>query len=256
MSPEMNGSTDLYLMTLARQMRSDDVVHVGASQVDVWQAAEVARRLWAPGLRVVAAGTYILGTGSSTALLRSRTYARDLIAARQATFTQSRVFDDLRRTRVVFAGGLQVDQRGNANLIGFMNGERYVRGPGSAGLPTLTSHAERFFIAMPCHGKRALVGKVDGISVLGDPVAREAMGLPAHSLQQVITPLASFRPGPEGLELISTSPGVTLADVQAATGFEVRTHADCCERLALTADEHGALTQVRAATTLTSRRLA
>ena len=152
------------------------------------------------------------------------------------------------------AGGLQVDQRGNANLIGFMNGERYVRGPGSAGLPTLTSHAERFFIAMPWHGKRALIGKVDRISVLGDPVARAAMGLPANSLQEVITPLASFRPGPGGLELISTSPGVSLADVQAHTGFELCAHADCRERPAITADEHSALAQVRAGTPITSRR--
>ncbi|MDP3138623.1 MAG: hypothetical protein Q8N17_20095 [Burkholderiaceae bacterium] len=243
----MTQAADLYLITLARQMRSTDVLHVGASQMDVWQAAEVAKLLWAPRLRLVAACTYHLAPGShiGTGLMQSRNYARDVIAARQATFTQSRVFDDLRRTRVVFAGGMQVDERGNANLIGFTNGDTFVRGPGSAGLPTLTSHSERFFIAVPRHNARTLVARVERISVLGDRRARREWGLPECSLQEVITPLASFRPDEQGLKVVGLSPGMTEAELQRSTGFALRMDPDCVVRPALTQDEKDALTQVR-----------
>jgi glutaconate CoA-transferase subunit B len=245
----MSAEQDLYLIALARQMRSGDIVHVGASQFDVWQAAEVARGLWAPDLRLFAGCGFHLkpSIGRGGGLSLHRTYARDLIAARHAVFMQSRDFDDLRRTRVSFAGGMQVDERGNANLIAIMAGGKIVRGPGSAGLPSLTSHAERFFIAVPRHNKRTLVSKVDRISVLGDRRVREAVGLPPCSLQEVITPLASFRQGWDGLEVIATSPGVGRDDLQRNTGFDIRMHPDCTERAPLTVAEQEALALVRTA---------
>lgn len=242
----MNAQADLYLIALARCMRSEDVVHVGASQADVWLAAEVARRLWAPGLRLVAAGTYQLEPGCGVMeRIRSRTYARDLMAAREATFLQSRVFDDLHRHRVTFAGALQVDVCGNANLIALEVGARTVRGPGSGGLPTLTSHADRFFIALPRHDARTFVGRVHRISVLGDRRRRQELALPPNSLQQVITPLASFVPGAAGLELSETSPGVTLTDIRDNTGFPITVHADFTERAPLTSDEKNVLERLR-----------
>ena len=238
---------DLYVVTLARQMRDHDILHVGASQLEVWQAAEVAKQLWAPNLRVVAAGTYRLGSGrqTDTALMKSRTYARDVIAARQATFTQSRVFDDLLRSRVVFAGALQVDMAGNANLIGFTRDGKPVRGPGSGGLPTLTSHSERFFIALQRHTRHTLVGRVDRISVLGDRRARRELGLPDAALQQVITPLASFQATEDGLELLAYSPGTSAAGIQEQTGFPVRPAPGCGPRAPMTLAERNALAATR-----------
>jgi len=242
----MSAADDLYVIAIARRIRIDDIVHVGASQLDVWQAAETARRLWAPKLRVVAAGSFHLCGAASPALMRSRTYARDLISARQATFTQSRVFDDLKRTRVAFAGALQVDSRGNANLISFTAKGKIVRGPGSGGLPTLTSHADRFFIALPRHDARSLVAKVDRVSVLGDPRAREALGLPPTSLQAVITPLGAFAPTSDGLALVERTPSVSLEDVRVRTGFAFSAYQDCVERAPITKDEQDALARVRA----------
>lgn len=252
-SVDASTHADAYLVTLARNMRSEDIVHVGASQLEVWQAAEVARLLWAPGLRVVAAGSYQLSTrlAGNPDLARARTYGRDLVAGREATLSQTFVFNDLIRSRVVFSGAMQVDSRGNGNLIGFDSGSGsgFVRGPGSGGLPTLTSVSHRFFFALPRHLKTVLVPKAHRISVLGDPEARESQGLPKDALQEVITPLASFRPGADGLQLTAVSPGVTVEDVQRETGFDIRVAPDFTERVPPNSEELSALRHVRGETT-------
>lgn len=211
-----------FVVALARELEDDQVLHVGASQEDVWLAAKLARALWAPNLRVIAGCSYMLGAAASGPV--PRTYERDLIAARAATFSQSRVFDDQKRPRVSFAGGLQVDSRGNANLIGIYDddGELLVRGPGSGGLPVLTAHTPKFFVAVADHSPRVLVERVSRISVLGDPEARVAAGLPADSLHAVITPLARFRPGPEGLVVDQLAADASLEEVAERTGFPLR----------------------------------
>lgn len=245
---------DLYLLSIARQMRSEDIIHVGASQLEVWQAAEVARLLWAPGVRVVAAGSFHLSTrlAGNPDLMTARSYGRDVVAGREATLSQTHVFNDLIRARVVFSGAMQVDVRGNGNLIGFESGSRFVRGPGSAGLPTLTSVSKRFFFALPRHSRTVLVPKVHRISVLGDPVARESLGLPAEALQEVITPLASFGPGADGLRLTALSPGVSMEDVQRETGFDIHAAPDVMERNPASSEELSALRYVRGE--MTTRR--
>ncbi len=245
-SPEQMRA-DLYLISMARQMRDSDVLHIGAAQQDVWLAAEVAKLLWAPRLRFVAAGSYHFGSlaDADPAIVSDRTYGRDVIAARQATFLQSQFFHDMFRNRVVFSGALQLDARGNGNLIGFMAGDKYVRGPGSAGLPSLTSHSERFFFALPRHNKNVLVQTAYRITVLGDPVERERLDLPRNSLQQVITPLATFRPHQDGLELVATCPGIDVDEVRRETGFEIRIAGDFAERSPLNRDECDALALLR-----------
>jgi glutaconate CoA-transferase subunit B len=219
-----------YVAALARELDDDDLLHVGASQEDVWLAAKLARALWAPNLRVIAGCSYMLGAATVGPV--PRTYARDLIAARSATFSQSHVFDDLRRPRVSFAGGLQVDERGNANLIGIYDEDDrpLLRGPGSGGLPVLTAHTPKFFIAVADHSPRVLVERVSRISVLGDARARARVGLPADALRAVITPLARFRPGADGLEVDELADGVSLDELAERTGFPVRTAASVASR--------------------------
>jgi glutaconate CoA-transferase subunit B len=238
----------LYVMALARELRDGDRLHVGANQPEVMLAAAVARRTWAPRLRVIGAGTAFLRRGGELAAVGRRTYDRSLIETRDATFHQSRVFDDLRRAPICFAGGMQVDRRGNANLIGIADGDRFVlRGPGSAGLPTLTSYAPRFYIGCPAHSPRVLVESVSRVSVAGDPAARRAAGLDPGALAAVITPLARFEHGPDGLELVEHAPGVGVQEIAAQTGFEVRASARLAERPGVTDQEAAALSALREA---------
>ena len=231
----------LYVAALAREMRNEDTLHVGASQEDVWIAARLATSLWAPRMRLVAGGSFLLSRGDSQDVI-PRTYSRDHIAARSATFRQSFVFDDLKRSRVVFAGGMQVDSRGNANIVGIYDEDRLVvRGPGSGGLPTLTSFSERFYLTVPAHTPRVMIPRVSRVSVLGDPEERRKVGLPADSLFAVITPLARFEPTQAGLRLTEIAPGWSVDDVARETGFPIVVAEELAVRGSLTSDESGIL---------------
>ncbi|MCW2993090.1 MAG: hypothetical protein JWQ18_585 [Conexibacter sp.] len=239
--------SDLYVLALARELRDGDRVHAGANQADVALAVHVARRLWAPSLKAVVSASYVLGDPHDLSHLGKRCYDPALVAGRRATFHQADAFDDLGRAPVMFAGGLQVDGRGNANLIGLPRaGGWKLRGPGSAGLATMTAVAPRFFIACPVHDVRSLVETVERVSVLGDPVARQALGLEPDALAAVITPLARFTPSRDGLLLDELAPGVTLEAVRRETGFAVRPADDVRHRQPPTDEEQDVLDELRA----------
>jgi acyl CoA:acetate/3-ketoacid CoA transferase beta subunit len=235
-----------YVVTLAREMRDGDLIHVGADQPNVWLAARLARELWAPSLRVIAGCTYRLQSSLDDA--PARTYARDLVATSPGTFQQARVFDDLGRARVSFAGALQVDARGNGNLVGVSDGKGGLKlaGPGSGGLPGLTGFAQRFFIALTEHSRRTLVPTVDFCSVLGDPASRSASGLPPDALCGVITPLATFRMSPDGLFPDQLAPNVTVDELTERTGFPLHLRESMVVRDPIRDDERQTLQILRA----------
>jgi acyl CoA:acetate/3-ketoacid CoA transferase beta subunit len=154
---------------------------------------------------------------------------------------QSTIFNDLRRSRVTFAGCLQVDRYGNGNLAEVRTASgRVVRGPGYAGLPTLTTHSEKFFLLVTEHSSRRLVEKVDKISVLGNSLQRARLGLPG-GLRQVITPLASFALVNDALHVQEVLPGAEEATLQQCTGFPIVFTADARERPQLSPEERTAL---------------
>jgi glutaconate CoA-transferase subunit B len=240
---------DAFVVALARRMRPQDRVFLGTNQGEVALAAYLARRLWAPRLRFWTAGAAQVDPARDHLLVGRRTYDRTTVAARGSSFWQARAFDDALRAPVVFAGGLQVDGRGNANLVGIRRQDRTwaLRGPGSAGLPSLTALAERFFVMVPVHDARALVERVSAISVLGDPRARAAVGIRPDALTEVITPLASFVPSVDGLLLSELAEGVAEEEVAQRTGFEFRTASDVSVRSPVADDEKEALRALRAA---------
>lgn len=238
---------DLFIASIARELHDDDQLHVGANQPDVVMAAMLARKLWAPRLRMNAAGCWLLGLEEDLAVLGRFSYESDLVRDRVSTFWQARVFDDVRRAPIVFGGGIQVDSRGNANLVGIRDGDGWkLRGPGSAGLPTLTTFARRFYVIAPQHDARSLVETVSDVSVVGDPVERERLGLDPGALTAVITPLARFEPTRDGLVLTELSPGVAVADVAERTGFAIREAGAVATRPPLSDDEARTLAELRA----------
>jgi len=239
----------LYLAALAREMRDEERVFAGAHQQDVVTAAYLARRLWAPRLKLWANGMPQLDPALDALRAGRGTYDGTLVAGRDTTFWQARAFDDALRAPVVFAGGLQVDSRGNTNLAGLPAGDGgwKLRGPGSAGLSSLTALATRFFIGVPVHDQRVLVERCAALSVLGDPVAREAAGLQRDALVAVITPLARFEPSDEGLVLTELAAGITVAALATRTGFTIRQADTVRERAPLSTEETEALAALEAA---------
>lgn len=148
--------------------------------------------------------------------------------------------------RGFFVGALQVDPYGNTNLLGVAarDGRPAMRGAGCVGTPSVTAVAESFNILINRHTVSTFVPSCDYVScpgwVDGSAGARERLGLRGGP-ELCISPLGVFdfggaeqvgsRGGAEQagsggddrrMRLRSVHPGVAVADVVAATGFELR----------------------------------
>lgn len=136
------------------------------------------------------------------------------------------VFDTLwGGRRHVMMGASQIDARGNTNIanIGSWSKPKAqllgVRGgPGNT-----INHATSFWI--PKHTPAVFIAAVDMVSGIGYDRA-EALGpwvQAHHDLRRVITNLAvlDFECAERRMRLRSVHPGVSVADVVAATGFEL-----------------------------------
>jgi glutaconate CoA-transferase subunit B len=124
-------------------------------------------------------------------------------------------------------GAAQLDQYGNANnsVIGKDFHRPRVKLPGTAGLADMCSIGKDLYYWNPDHSPRSLVEKVDyvsGAGYLDGDDAREKLGL-GGGPQVVITNLAvmDFHPVSRKMRLKSIHPGVTVENVQEATGFEL-----------------------------------
>ena len=129
-------------------------------------------------------------------------------------------------------GAAQLDMYGNANnsLIGGDYHAPEVRLPGTAGLGDMGSIGKDLYYWNPNHNPRSLVEKVDFVSAagfLGGGDERERLGLTGGP-RIVVTNLAvlDFEPESKRMRLHSVHPGVTTAEVQDATGFDLLVPAD------------------------------
>ena len=112
-------------------------------------------------------------------------------------------------------GCLQVDRQGR--LANWMIPGKLV--PGMGGAMDLVSGARRVIVAMN-HTQKGEAKIVDELT------------LPATSMRPatlIVTDLAVIEPTPEGLVLRETAPGVSVADVQAATATDLIVHKDVRE---------------------------
>jgi acyl CoA:acetate/3-ketoacid CoA transferase beta subunit len=133
--------------------------------------------------------------------------------------------------RHVMMGASQIDRYGNQNISCIGPFERPksqllgVRGaPGNT-----VNHATSYWV--PQHSPRVFVEKVDMVSGVGTD-----RGVPVQ-LRVVVTDLAVLDlGGPDGtMRLVSVHPGVTVEDVQEATGFAL--HVDDVVETRLPTDE-------------------
>lgn len=120
-----------------------------------------------------------------------------------------------------FAGGIQVDGSGNANMIGLKGegGRRFsFRGPGSIGITDIVTVATPY-IFVTHHDKRTLVNKVDYVSMHGPKGWREHK-YPGHGPKWIITPRAIFTFDASGsAQLSAIFAGTTVEWVRDNTGF-------------------------------------
>ena len=120
-----------------------------------------------------------------------------------------------------FAGGIQVDGEGNANMIGLKGegAQRFrFRGPGSIGIPDIVTVATPY-IFVTHHDRRTLVPKVDYVSMHG-PNGWSLYKYPGRGPKWIITPRAIFTFDAKGhAQLSGTFAGTSVQWVRENTGF-------------------------------------
>jgi acyl CoA:acetate/3-ketoacid CoA transferase beta subunit len=132
--------------------------------------------------------------------------------------------------RHVMMGATQIDRHGNQNISAIGPWDKPVRQLlGVRGAPGNTVNNKTSYW-VPKHSNRVVVEQVDIVSGVGRQRA-EAAGPGAstfHNVHRLVTDLGVFDfGGPEHtLRLVSTHPGVSVADVQAASGCEVYVEGD------------------------------
>lgn len=132
--------------------------------------------------------------------------------------------------RHVMMGATQIDRHGNQNISAIGPWDKPVRQLlGVRGAPGNTVNNKTSYW-VPKHSNRVVVEQVDIVSGVGRQRA-EAAGPGAstfHNVHRLVTDLGVFDfGGPEHtLRLVSTHPGVSVADVQSASGCEVYVEGD------------------------------
>jgi len=248
MSPQQ-ASLGFMAAVMARHLNDGEVVVMGAVPALPLAACRLARALHAPGL------SYVVG-GSATVnpipegLPASSCDPRLGPAGSSLTLPDVVLLEGRGDALDVFcAGGLQIDAYGNCNLVGVGDPRRpALRGPGSVGLPFLPA-VKRTVLYTAGHNPKTLVEKVDFVSGPGhrrdgsSPMHRSADDLEGPTL--LITPLSTFDLDDEGrLRLASVHPGVEVAEVVEATGFELDVTGEVPETPPPTAEEREVLARI------------
>lgn len=135
------------------------------------------------------------------------------------------------RIDVGFLGAAQVDRFANINttVIGTYDNPK-VRLPGAGGAPEIAAQAKEVFIVLK-QSKKAFVETLPFITSAGfldGGDAREKAGITGGGPTAVITDLGILTPDPVSRELTLTSihPGVTVEQVKAATGWDLKISPD------------------------------
>ncbi|MDD4858060.1 MAG: 3-oxoacid CoA-transferase [Candidatus Krumholzibacteria bacterium] len=189
-------------------------------------AGMLAQKTHAPGLLIIfeAGGIGPIMPTLPISVGDSRTFHRAIAASSMhdvMSFAQAGYVD------FGFLGAAQLDKHGNINttVIGDHDHPK-ARLPGSGGANDVGSFARRTIIIIR-QDKKRLVEKCDFITTPGyldGPGARERAGLPKNSgPYRVITQLGvfDFNGANKTMRLIAMHPGVTVADVEANTSFEI-----------------------------------
>jgi glutaconate CoA-transferase, subunit B len=180
------------------------------------------------GLRHVAVGASSPIPGSAALLARAlsgdRLRVSLLGSEAHNPFTDGgrELFDCAAQGRIdaFFLSGGQIDGKGNINLVGLGDYKHpKVRFPGSFGSAYLYHLIPRVILFREEHSPRTLVPEVDFVSAAGSSPAGEYRPGGPHALVTGLCVFA-FDKARGRFRLASTHPGVSVADVRAATGFE------------------------------------
>jgi glutaconate CoA-transferase subunit B len=222
-------SDETMIVSAARALRDGAVCFVGIGKPST--AANLALRTHAPNLVLV----YESGTlGAKPDRLPLSIGDGVLAETADAVIGIPEVFNywlQAGRVDVGFLGGAQLDRFANINttVIG-PYADPAVRLPGAGGAPEIAASCGEVLIVMR-QSRRSFVERVDFVTSFGfgrGAGERERLGLRGRGPVKVITDLGILEPDPDTCELTLTSvhPGVSVEDVQDATGWPLCVRAD------------------------------
>jgi glutaconate CoA-transferase, subunit B len=215
---------EMMTVTAARQLHDNQVCFVGIGLPS--EAANLARLSHAPNVVLI----YESGTiGTRPDILPLSIGDGELAEHADLVVSVPEVFTywlQAGRVDVGFLSAAQIDRFGNLNstVIGDYDDPR-VRLPGAGGAPEIAS-AAREVIVMLRHSTRAFVAAVDFVTSVGFGRSGEGRaGHPGAGPGVIITDLGVLRPDPitNELTLVSVHPGVDVGEVEAATGWDLKT---------------------------------
>ncbi len=226
-------SDEIMTVTAARALRDSMTCFVGIGLPS--EAANLARATHAPNLVLI----YESGTiGAKPATLPLSIGDGILAQTADSVVSVPEIFNywlQPGRIDVGFLGAAQLDKFGNINttLIGNDYAHPRVRLPGAGGAPEIAA-ACREVIVIIRQSRRTFVERVDFVTSVGfgdGPGARQRLGLPGAGPERVITDLGELQPDPRTCELVLTGiyPGVSVADIRASTGWDLRVSAELSE---------------------------
>jgi len=215
---------------IARDLRDGEWVEVGANLPVPRAGALLAHLTHGPNMTMM--------LGMTKAYLRDEpviddhAFITDVRAMQwaEAFYQHDRLLSDqrFRRNGVFYAGGIEIDQYGNSNLIGVGDDPHRLRfrGPGGIGTCNATLMSGRWHLVTTHHSPRVLVPRCQYISALGwgdgSPGFRAKLGLEDNGPTSIITPrcVFDFDPATRRARLKSLHSGVTIEELRETTGFE------------------------------------
>ena len=221
-----------FVVALARTIRDREVVFHGFGSPCAQVAMHVAKRTWARDMLLVEGATYALDpdppfvppTGNDLSLQRGAVYRM-----RFEEFFDAAVRGDVDR---MFLSGGQIDGWGNTNVtaIGPHPRPKVKLGGGGGGCNLSATIGHLTLWTTRHRGGRTLVEGCDFVTDIGHRTPagdRAGLGFTGGGPQWLVTELGVFDFDADGhARLRQVFPDVSVADVEAATGFEVRVAAD------------------------------
>ena len=236
---------DMMVVCIARQVQDGEIVAQGLATPLVAAGYLLARRTHAPNLYFTSAiGQGICREPAPLELTRveSLWLDRSLITV---GFVRAAA-DMLPRLKPKeFFRPAQVDPQGNFNNIAIGQDYRHprLRLPGTGGIPDVTTFIEDICLYVPRHSRVTFVSKLDFVSGMGHHTERRRGCGPRY----LVSELGQFDFGDEQailsgaekptLRLTSYHPGVSIAHIQAKTGFPLQIAPDVHETPAPSAEE-------------------
>ena len=232
--------SEMMVAVAARVLKGSRTVFVGVGLPNI--ACNLARYTVAPDLELIyESGVY----GARPERLPLSIGDPTLVSGAVSVVSMADLFGlYLQRglVEVALLGGAQIDRFGNLNttVIGDYKKPK-TRLPGSGGACEIAINAQRTFMIMRLK-RRAFVDKLDFLTSPGHLTggdSRARLGLPGGGPELVITDKAilNFDNPEREMQLSELYPGVTVKDVQAEVGWELRLAATIGETAGPTVEE-------------------